>query len=230
MSNPGWEPDAARLSALAEFAAGAGHEINNPLATIVGRVQQLLKDETDPQRRYSLSVIAGQAYRIRDMIGDVMTFARPPAAHPVTLDFTTWLTQQFQTFVSEPGSSGEQTQSEIAAGLVAAIDPAQWSVVVHELLRNARQALPETGGRITLSARREQNDIVLQVTDTGCGFTDEAREHAFDPFYSGRQAGRGLGFGLCKVWQIVRQHQGTIQIERNDEGRTLVTVRWPGSP
>ena len=72
-------PDAAKLEALAEFAAGAGHEINNPLATIIGRAQLLLKDERDPQRRQMLLSIGAQAYRIRDMIGDAMLFGRPPA-------------------------------------------------------------------------------------------------------------------------------------------------------
>ena len=71
-------PDDDRLESLAEFAAGAGHELNNPVATIVGRVQLLLRDETDPARRQALETIAGQAYRIRDMISDVMLFARPP--------------------------------------------------------------------------------------------------------------------------------------------------------
>ena len=72
-------PDAAKLEALAEFAAGAGHEINNPLATIIGRAQLLLKDERDPQRRQMLLAIGAQAYRIRDMIGDAMLFGRPPS-------------------------------------------------------------------------------------------------------------------------------------------------------
>src|SRR5437868_333293 len=78
--------DDLKLRALAEFAAGAGHEINNPVATIVGYVQQLLADETDPDRRHALATIGGQAYRIRDMIGDVMLFARPPQPRPEPLE------------------------------------------------------------------------------------------------------------------------------------------------
>src|SRR5258708_12572049 len=71
-----------KLRALAEFAAGAGHEINNPVATIVGYAQQLLAGETDPDRRHALATIGAQAYRIRDMIGDIMLFARPPGPNP----------------------------------------------------------------------------------------------------------------------------------------------------
>ena len=72
----------AKLEALAEFAAGAGHEINNPAATIVGRVELLLKGETNPERRQALLTIGAQALRIRDMIGDLMLFARPPRPEP----------------------------------------------------------------------------------------------------------------------------------------------------
>lgn len=70
----------SKLEALGEFAAGAGHEINNPVATIAGRAQLLLASEVDSERRHALEIIGGQALRIRDMIGDVMLFARPTVA------------------------------------------------------------------------------------------------------------------------------------------------------
>src|SRR5258708_33349929 len=75
-----------KLRALAEFAAGAGNEINNRVATIVGYAQQLLAGEVDPDRRHALATIGAQAYRIRDMIGDVMLCARPPLPRPESLD------------------------------------------------------------------------------------------------------------------------------------------------
>jgi signal transduction histidine kinase len=73
---------AARLEALREFAYGAGHEINNPLANIATRAQALLLDEKDPERRRRLAAIVDQAFRARDMIGGLMVFARPPKAVP----------------------------------------------------------------------------------------------------------------------------------------------------
>ena len=81
-------PDRDKLEALADFAAGAGHEINNPLATIIGRAQMLLKDETDPQKRQMLMSIGAQAYRIRDMIGDTMLFGRPPCPELQVVNLT----------------------------------------------------------------------------------------------------------------------------------------------
>src|SRR5262249_41687472 len=99
-------PDASKLEAMAEFAAGAGHEINNPLATIIGRAQQLLKDETNPQRRQMLASIGAQAYRIRDMIGDAMLFARPPVAEPVEVNLATAV-QHVAARLAEEFSSGK---------------------------------------------------------------------------------------------------------------------------
>ena len=75
-----------KLESLAEFAAGAGHEINNPLAVISGRAQLFLREETDPERRRELAVINSQAMRVHEMIADLMLFARPPRPRSVTCD------------------------------------------------------------------------------------------------------------------------------------------------
>src|SRR5579864_8603640 len=94
--------DELKLRALAEFAAGAGHEINNPVATIVGYAQQLLAGERDPDRRHALATIGAQAYRIRDMIGDCMLFARPPEPRPEPLDLSTIVREAAEKFAGEP--------------------------------------------------------------------------------------------------------------------------------
>src|SRR6478752_5710914 len=75
--------EAEKLESLAEFAAGAGHEINNPLAVISGRAQLILRQEKNPERRRELAVINSQALRIHEMIADLMLFARPPRPRPV---------------------------------------------------------------------------------------------------------------------------------------------------
>jgi signal transduction histidine kinase len=79
--------EAEKLEAMAEFAAGAGHEINNPLTVISGRAQLLLREETDPERRHALALISVQAMRVYEMIADMMLFARPsrPEFQPVEL-------------------------------------------------------------------------------------------------------------------------------------------------
>ncbi|HUQ69056.1 MAG TPA: HAMP domain-containing sensor histidine kinase, partial [Planctomycetaceae bacterium] len=206
-------PDDDRLAALAEFAAGAGHEINNPLATIIGRAQQLLRDEPESARRQSLAVIVAQAYRIRDMIGDVMAFARPPVPSTSAVDLSAIVRDTARKLESELETLHCRIDLSTIEGLTVGVDPVQLAIVVSELIRNAVDALQPDGGEIRVAVSSSSARAVLEVSDSGRGFLELERTHAFDPFFSGRQAGRGLGFGLCKVWQIVRLHRGEITIE-----------------
>ncbi len=221
-------PDASRLESLAEFAAGAGHEINNPLATIIGRAQLLLKDERDPQRRQMLQAIGAQAYRIRDMIGDTMLFARPPKPELQDVHLRTVAEQVVSRLAGQLSQSACIVATDIPAELTLRADPTQLSIVLSELLRNSRQALQPGGGTIQIRATIRENGLTrFEIEDHGSGFTEVERIHAFDPFFSGRQAGRGLGFGLPKCWQIVRQHGGRIEIESPLGGPTKVFIHWP---
>jgi len=225
------QPDDAKLRALAEFAAGAGHEINNPVATIVGYVQQLLAGETDPDRRHALSTIGAQAYRIRDMIGDVMLFARPPQPRPEELDLAFVLRETVSKFADEAQAVvvDIQIQAEVLIPILA--DPVQLRVVISGLLRNSFEALGQWGKvAITASTIEEpgRSTALFSVADDGPGLTAVEKEHLFDPFYSGRQAGRGLGFGLSKVWRIVTLHGGRIEVDTPAAGGVVFTIHWPG--
>lgn len=223
--------DDERLESLAEFAAGAGHELNNPVATIVGRVQLLLRDETDPSRRQALETIAGQAYRIRDMISDVMLFARPPEGEACDWDLVE-LVAEVVTGVTG-GRAGFEGRVELSASGKARIhaDPGQVSVVVEELLTNALEADAE--GTIVVGVTGGTSSV-LEIRDGGPGLDPTSLRHLFDPFYSGRQAGRGLGFGLPKCWRIVTLQGGRIEVEPNNPTGSAgpsglcVRVTWPG--
>lgn len=222
----------AKLAALAEFAAGAGHEINNPVATIVGRAELLLKDESNPERRQALLTIGAQALRIRDMIGDVMLFARPPKPEPISLDLVTVvddvlqkLSDSFRAKSLSVDRCGEPSVSIWA-------DTVQLRVVISNLLSNSVIA-SSSRGSITIECGIQEDSArrwaVVSVHDQGIGLSPIEREHLFDPFFSGRQAGRGLGFGLSKCWRIVEQHGGRIESESSPEAGTIFRVYWPST-
>jgi len=215
----------AKLAALAEFAAGAGHEINNPVATILGRAQQLLKDESDLGRQRALATIASQALRIRDMIGDLMLFARPPEPQPGWHDLAAVVRTALEP-LRELASERKITLIDSASSAAMAfVDPLQIAVAVTALVENAVNASFD-GGKIAVSVRSGDDVAQILVEDHGVGFTPADREHAFDPFYSGRQAGRGLGFGLPKAWRIVTLAGGTISIDSH-EGHTVARIELP---
>lgn len=220
----------SRLQALAEFAAGAGHEINNPLASITGRAQLLLRDEPSPARRQSLATIGAQALRIRDMIGDCMLFARPPAPQPVPLN----VHEHLQSAIDQQPAGEMNCTLAGPADVQIMADPTQFAVVMHALLRNSFEAgakqvslRVETVDATSSSTAEHGKFVTIRITDDGCGLSDLERTHLFDPFFSGRQAGRGLGFGLSKAWRIVTLHGGAIRVATPEQGGCQLEIDWP---
>lgn len=253
-SAPG-EPDDARsrqleqlkLEALADFAAGAGHEMNNPLAVIAGRAQLLLRDEPDRERRASLALIWAQAQRVHEMIADAMLFARPPAPQFEQIEWGALLRRVLHEAAAELperevklelgaaessafGAAGVLLVGRLPNQPVAAqADPDQLTVAFRALLRNAIEAVA-SGGRVELSAEACADELFLEIDDDGPGIPAEARSHVFNPFYSGRQAGRGLGMGLCKAWRLITLHGGRIDIDQSPLGGARFRVAVPFQP
>lgn len=216
-----------KLEALAEFAAGAGHEINNPLATIAGRAQLLLRDEASPDRRRDLATINAQARRAHEMIADMRLFARPPRPEAKHLD----LARLAAEVLAEVRPAAEEreidlTQSGARGPVEAEADPVQLRVVLHALLRNAMEAIGQRG-TIEVQLAATDDSVEFVVADDGPGIAPEHRRHLFDPFYSSRQAGRGLGMGLAKCRRIVTQHGGTIVAENGSARGAVLRVVLP---
>ncbi len=214
--------EAAKLEAMAELAAGAGHEINNPLAVIAGRAQLLLDGEPNAQRRRELAVIHSQAMRVHEMIADMMLFARPPKPKAGMCDLRPLL----QEVVGEITARAAERNVEISLELPEQVgpveaDPTQLAAAVRAICDNALTAV-DRGGRITL--RLEESvahsaagrSVAIVISDNGPGIPAEVRAHLFDPFYCGRHAGRGLGMGLAKAWRIVRDHGGRIEVDSRE--------------
>ena len=227
-----------KLASLAEWAAGAGHEMNNPLAVISGRAQLLERDEADPERRRELVLIQTQAVRVHEMIAELMLFARPPLAPMVETD----LTQLAGRVVAEARERAEARSVRLDVELgerpaVARVDATAWCVAAGCLLDNALEAVVGGSGQIRVTlARLGPVDVPgnlrlavwrLEVADNGPGLSEAARRHACDPFYSGRQAGRGLGTGLSKAWRIAVAHGGCLTVASRPEGGALVRLDVP---
>lgn len=226
------ELEHAKLESLKELAYGASHEINNPLANIAGRAQTLLKDERDPKRRQMLESIHSQAMRAHEMIADLMLFARPPALEPVEVDLREIVSQVAGELTPDASARSVALHTDLpaACGLVR-LDRTQIAVAFRALAVNSLEAIG-TGGEIVLGCRgpsRISGIAKLFVRDTGPGVPAEIREHIFDPFFSGREAGRGLGFGLSKCWRIVTDHGGEIDVESRPAHGTLITLRLPAA-
>ena len=215
-----------KLDALAEFAAGVGHEINNPLAIIGGRAGLLLREIENPEHRRQLGVIVAQVKRAYEMIADIRFFARPPQPEPITFN----LTFELEKLVAEQMPLMEESGVTFHAIIDSAgdplvnTDPVLLHIAVNVLCNNAREATQCTKGTVWLSLRRTESVWEILVKDNGPGISEEIRPLIFDPYYSGRQAGRGLGFGLPKAWRIMQLLGGTIRYESTCEERETTFV------
>jgi signal transduction histidine kinase len=211
-----------KLESLAEFAAGAGHEINNPLTVISGRAQLLLREETDPERQHVLALISAQAMRVYEMIADMMLFARPPRPDLQSVELIAMIDGVVADFL--PRCARQETsirRSGDPGPIVVEADPVQLNVALRAICQNSLEAL-QSGGHVEIECSRhtpcaertgEETFVQMRISDDGPGITPEERRHVFDPFYSARQAGRGLGLGLSKAWRIITSHGGRIEVE-----------------
>ena len=143
-----------KLEAMAEFAAGAGHEINNPLTVIAGRAQLFLRQETDPERRRALALVNAQAMRVYEMIADMRLFARPPEPQREPTDLVA-LADRVAREISARAAEQETLvcRSGESEPVVVEVDPAQWGVALAALCHNALDALARQG-HLEISVRR----------------------------------------------------------------------------
>lgn len=207
--------ETAKLDALKELAYGASHEINNPLANISARAQSLLRDEPDPERRRTLEAIHQQALRAHEMIADLMLFARPPQLQLAAVEVGAIVRDVVAELAAECGRREIELAVDVAAEVSTVVaDGVQLAVAIKTLCTNSIEAIGH-GGRVEVVVRHQvaaggRPVVQIDVRDNGPGMSPEVLLHMFDPFFSGREAGRGLGFGLSKCWRIVTEHNGTV--------------------
>jgi two-component system, NtrC family, sensor kinase len=237
----------SKLSALAEFAAGAGHEINNPLAVISGQAQYVLKqmdwldvpgEEIENVGEYldglrekitpSLHKIIGQTQRVHTILTDLMQFARPTASRLQTVSVHHLIDDVIGTL--------RTLAHERKIRLVAVpiehddylnIDPNQARAALARLLRNAIEAAPTDGWAGIRIEKNASGMLDLIVEDNGGGPCPTIREHLFDPFFSGRSAGRGRGMGLPTAWRLARQQGGDVRFDGVIQGITRFVLTLP---
>jgi two-component system, NtrC family, sensor kinase len=219
----------AKLAALAELAAGAGHEINNPLAVISGNAQRLARSEPDPDRGASLQTIIRQSQRIAGIVRDLMQFARPPQPKPHRTAASGLLTAVRDDLAAFAAEKGVRIELAAAPAAFVRCDVAQIKHALSAVVRNGIEAAG-AGGCVRVVCTDGPDEFVeFVVEDSGPGLSAAALEHCFDPFFCGRSAGRGRGLGLPTAWQFARQNGGDLRHEPNSSGATRFVLCVPRS-
>ena len=216
-----------RLAAIGRMAASIAHEIRNPLAAMRGSIQMLRSEmNSDPAQMELMEIILRESDRLNRIITDFLNYARPRSIVQSRIDVADLLHQTFALLRHSPEISEKQKViEELPDGpLVVDADAGQLKQVFWNLARNALTAMPNGG---TLTAKIEMNShsrVRIAFTDTGKGMSPEQVEHLFEPFSS---TTGGTGLGLSIVYQIVRDHGGTINVRSLEGQGTTITVELP---
>ncbi len=194
---------------------------------IVGRAQLLLGRTDDPETARSLRIILAQAQRTHRILRDLMFVARPPAPRLRACRPSEILRTSLTSFQEESEARGVRLSSELEqAELRTWADPDALAHLAEILIRNAIQATP-SGGKVQVRSSRVGNDLRWTISDSGRGIGPSDGAHLFDPFFCGRQAGRGLGLGLPRAARIVELANGSLQWSSTLGQGTVFQVRLP---
>jgi two-component system sensor histidine kinase PilS (NtrC family) len=217
-----------RLAAVGRVAASIAHEIRNPLAAMRGSIQVLLSEvDGNSEQAELMEIILRESDRLNRIVTDYLTYARPRASTLVSVDLRDILRETFTLLRhSDEMHADHKLEADLPESpVMAQADAAQLKQVFWNLSRNALQAMPG-GGTLHVGLRREPSGrLCIVFTDTGRGMTPEQVEHLFEPFSS---TTGGTGLGLSIVYQIIREHGGTINVRSREGQGTTITIELPG--
>jgi putative nucleotidyltransferase with HDIG domain len=220
---------ARMLASVGEMAAGAAHEMNNPLAVISGRSQLLSMQLADAKEAGHARLIAEQAQRLSDIITELMDFAKPTPPKPQSCDLAELIDRALKQAKASPELADRRIEVTLSEQPRVLADLAQVSSALAEVLVNAAQATDPRSGSIEISAAFDRwgGQVVLSIADNGCGMDERTLIRAFDPFYSAKPAGRRRGMGLAKALRWVEGSGGSMRLESKPSQGTRVVIVLP---
>jgi signal transduction histidine kinase len=217
-----------KLVSLGQLAAGAAHEINNPLTAILGFSDLLAGDPALPEKaRTTASKIRDQARRTKTLVGNLLSFARQVPAERTLLDINTVVTNAVQLRTLDLRSGRVRIELQLESVLPGVRgDGNQLMQVFFNMINNAVDAMESVqGGVLTIKTLRDRAYVVVLFSDNGPGLKEPSR--VFDPFYTTKPVGKGTGLGLSICFGIVQEHSGRILCYNRQEGGAVFRVELP---
>ncbi len=220
-----------QLARLGELLAGFAHEVRNPLSTIGLNLQLIREDFTDadtPRDKRThkrLSVVEAEVKRLQDVVEEFLRFARMPTVLTMPADLNALLQAVVDFSAPELRDRGISLRFFPGAAVGSPpIDAAQVRAAVVNLVRNAADA-SQAGDEIIVSSRSDGGAALVQVIDTGAGMSPEVRNKIFEPYFSTKKAGTGLG--LAMVRRVVEAHGGRVEVSSEVGKGTQFTLVFP---
>lgn len=223
-----------QYSEIAQLAGGLAHEVKNPLSTIRLNMDLLAEDMEDlpesPQQKRALkkiAVVRRETVRLEDLLNEFLHFTRAHHLELTPADINKEIRSILHFFKPQADESGVELIDFLTPDLpTVRLDKRSFRQAILNLLLNSLQAMKGQGGQIMIRSRALGESVALDLIDTGCGMEPETLEKIFDPFFSTKQGGSGLG--LPTVRKIIAGHGGHIAIQSEVGRGTQFTLTFPG--
>lgn len=220
---------AGKLASTGQLAAGVAHELNNPLTTVSGYAQLLLKrlNKKDPNYK-RIEAMAEESQRCKAIIKNLLDFSRQPKGE----DYRTLnVNIPLKNTLSLVGEQVRLQDIKIIKNLDSHLprikaNPSQLEQVFMNIVSNALDSMPR-GGELRIATRKIDNRVEITFTDTGCGIKSEDMNKVFNPFFTTKRPGRGVGLGLSVSYGIIKEHGGEIGVESEEGKGSIFTIRLP---
>jgi two-component system, NtrC family, sensor histidine kinase HydH len=217
---------AQHMSSIGEMVAGVSHEIRNPLGIISSSAALLKKKiaHTEPSNAIP-DIIIEEAARLNSIITDFLNFAKPRQPDFTDCNIEKVLEKNLKFLASDIQDKGYRIQREAITDLPSIkADPDMLYQVFLNILINAMQSMP-SGGDIKILVTADDRQVAIEFQDSGTGIADDIKEKIWNPFFTTKEKGTGLGLGIVK--KIIEMHEGSIRIENRQPKGVSVTVALP---
>lgn len=217
------------LEGLAEMAAGAAHELNNPITVVSGRLQMLLNGENDPEKQKTLNLIKERIEDISKIVSDLMQFARPQEPSLRTISPAVLVDSAIDDVRQKYNIADIETNIENLDSLRDIfVDAEQLRQSLANIICNAYQSYHNTGKTVKIiGAEQNKQCVRLQIVDFGIGMDNETLQKATQPFFSGQQAGRRMGMGLAHAQRVLNINNASMHLASQPGKGTTVTLLLP---
>ena len=218
-----------RLAAMGHLVQGVAHEIRNPVTTIGGFAHRIKKNEIESARlKKYMDIIIDESARLENLVDQVREFSEVQSADLIPNHLDPVLDEIIKKFETRVKTKGITLVTDLTNdNLLIKMDMPQLVSALSQVLENALDSMQD-GGTIKINAEREDDHLLIRVSDTGCGIEKGQLEAVYDPFVTSKT--RGAGLGLTMVHQIIMNHHGDIKISSELNKGTTVTIQLPLLP
>ena len=216
---------AAKLAVVGEMAAAMSHEVRTPLGILRSSADLLLRELTlSKDGKEVLGFIIAETERLNRLVSTLIDSARPRLPQFIAVDLAGLITKIIAMLRGQAESKNIELILELSESVIAEIDHDLFTQVIMNLVLNAIQILP-VGGQIVIRLYQHQDAAIIEVADNGLGISDANQAHIFEPFFTQRSG--GVGLGLAVVRQIVQAHDGDIRYSSSKFGGAQFTITLP---